>query len=690
MGGKRGIVVLLIGVFLMGVVFFYKEPVLAAQKVSDCKALKQALEMPGKETIILAADISVPTALHAKGEKILDGNGHEIRRGQGKNTVYGGTLLVAEGNSLRIQNAVLSGSAGKKEKDYIYGRLAEVRHGRLILGQRSVLQNNRNESQAADGGGAVLVQKNGICILEGGEISGNRTVTGGAGIRIEAGGEFVIKGGAIRDNVSQGLGAVEDFDGRGGAIYNAGRIVIYGGRIEGNQAKKYSDGKMDYGGVGGMLYNRGECYITGGTIEKNTASFGGGAIYTDSGSRLQIAGGKFLGNQAGRGAEVYFAGGSCHLAGRPEIASLYVEKNRIVTVARNFTGKRTILLIPGHYREDVCLVKTSKKGMLKRFTLEKKSGFYLRRKKDGLYLRQEKYQIIYRTDGGKGVMEPTDFLPDKKISLAKNCFWREGYEFAGWSHKKQESTNVEYHDGQKVQMGKRTVVLYAVWRPKQENTQAHEKQRKKKERKLFAGEFAQKEKGVSKKYKIKIISNHRPVIRVAPRYFFSWEVQNNTETKWRETLFQGCQIKDDWDKTEDLQKVAEFDWNGLLDNQPGTYHVHLRIRDQYGHRFYMKSGQKKRYGTGKVTWADITVTVVGGNKQEKTTEGAVRFLQVSNFEDGDLESEEIWCFGPEDIQKIKQYMGEREDPFSGETNRIFLERFSYCNSKREKVWETNE
>ena len=668
----------------MGVVFFYREPVQAARRVADFKSLRQTMAEPDRETVILTADISVSAPVRVRGAKILRGNGHRLQRGKNGGRIYGGALLILAGESLSLRNITLSGDTGGKsgrgKGEGIYGRLAEVNSGKLTVGKKSALKNNRNVNQATDGGGAVRIQRGGICLMTGGEISGNQTVAGGAGVRVEAGGEFVMRGGTLRDNASLGIGAVEDFDGRGGAIYNAGSVTIAGGRLEANRARKFSGGRADYGGVGGALYNRGECHIAGGALSGNTASYGGGAVYSDSGSRLRITGGKIRGNRASLGREIYFAGDNCSIEKNPEISSVYLARGSELEAGQNLRSGRKILLVPEEYRENRCLVRTRKDRMIRNFALEEDSGFCLFRKKDGLYLRKSIYRIVYRPNGGQGSMRPSEVRAGRKAALAENRYRRNGYEFLGWSTKNRSSTHVDYKDCEKISAGRGTMVLYAVWRRETEKKPNQEKE--KKVRTYFAGEFA----GAKRKKTSHILPNKRPAIRVAPRYFFSWETGRNDERRWREIVWQACRIEDDCDREEDLQKTAQFQWNGLLTNRPGIYRVGIKLRDQYGHRFYMKRGEKKRYGRGKVARAEIVVTIVEEERQQEyQSSGQIRFLPVSNVEREEAETVEIWRFTSEDVERAKRYMREREDPFSGESNRIFLEKFSDCRRQRERV-----
>ncbi len=288
-------------------------------RVSGFEELRRELSAPGRGVVELQRDIWVSDMVSVRGEKILRGNGHSIRRemgrekegGTGSEAVYGGVLLCARGDSLVLQDLVLAGGGERRElRGRIYGRLLEIRQGKVTVKSGCVLENNSNNGQKTDGGGGVVVRSGATLRITGGEIRGNRTAVGGAGIRVETGGRFVMTGGRIVANKAEGVGLVEGFDGRGGAIYNQGRMEFRGGKICYNEATAFESGGEIYGGVGGMLYNAGICLVTGGRIIGNRAAQAGGGIYSDRGAILRVKGGTWSQNRSRRGADIFRAGES--------------------------------------------------------------------------------------------------------------------------------------------------------------------------------------------------------------------------------------------------------------------------------------------------------------------------------------------------------------------------------------------
>lgn len=276
----------LMGEMLSGI---YAEAAYEVVTVSDFKELKRELETPGKVLIELKGSIAVRDTIYVRGDKEIDGKGYTLSRYQSGKEIFDGTFLTIQEGRFSVRNVTLSGAAkGVQTGKSIYGRLLDIQKGEVTLENGAVLKSNVNTDQNHDGGGAVLVQSGGLLVMNHGEISGNKNVYGGAGVHIERGGGFVMKGGTIQNNQTCGIGNVEGFDGRGGAVYNQGKTTISGGNMCRNRVKGYTSGNISYGGVGGMLYNQGECCIQGGILEGNSASYAGGAIYNDQGSKLSL------------------------------------------------------------------------------------------------------------------------------------------------------------------------------------------------------------------------------------------------------------------------------------------------------------------------------------------------------------------------------------------------------------------
>lgn len=598
----------------------------AASKTDGYETLKKVLEEPGEAQITLNGNIAMRGTIHVRGRKWLRGNGYRIYRGTVSGKIFGGTLFSLEGKGFELQNTVVSGG-GKKAKDArIYGRLVEVKKGTFTLEKQSVLKDNCNIKRGEEGGGAVIVRRQGKFVMESGEISGNETVTEGAAIYIE-GGSFLMKGGVIQRNKSRGIGAIEGFDGRGGAISNGGTVTISGGVLQKNDARGFLSGRSQYGGVGGMLYNRGSCVITGGTIENNAASYGGGAVYSDRNSTLRIMAGNFRNNQADRGRTIFFCGKSCYLNVFLKERELYVAAGSEINRGR----RATVTKPEGKQKKN--------RNNPKNPNTDKKSKAVIWKgaKKKRVYYTGEILGVKELLYGLRAFCDGRDIT--KKIRLERVS------GKMGRKYKKEGTflTDSPCHG----------TMFFSVPGETEEN------------REIIVPYVIRK--------------NHSPHIRTAARYLFTWEVNGYSEERLKKMLWEGVSVLDTEDSAEQLWENAVIDWGGLQTGKAGSYKVKVRIKDQWGHRFYMGERQDqryggRRYGRGIETEAEIPVTLVAENDSQSTELGAIRFLPPGSGTD----IIEEWYFPRELTTQIRTHMKTYQNPFSETANNDFLKRFGFA------------
>lgn len=686
---KKGMPCLFILIIMLGAGVFWwyggGRTVKGKTVISGYDELKKELEAPGRGKIELSGNIRITGPIYVKGEKTLDGKGHTVLRETSKKNMYKGSLFVVDGSTLTVKGVVVSGGgANKNLKGGVSGALIEVRNGKLTLGKRGVLRNNINDKLATNGGGGVLVRENGKFYMSGGEISGNRSVMGGAGVRVESRGLFCMTGGKIVGNQSRGIGAVEDFDGRGGAIYNAGQVTIKGGTISRNTAKKFSDSRNEYGGVGGMLFNQGKCIIMGGSITDNTASSAAGAVYAAERSVLRITGGTIRGNRADRGENIYVAGGDCCLSKTPAVESLCLKEGLALRVEGRLQTKGKILLIPEKYKDKYCIVKNGKNTD---FLLRKNTGFSLAQRKKGLYIAKKtpkpKAEKVVE-DRGKSGQEAKESV---KIRIGRNQLVFYENEYVRQDVLCYDVTAEDESDGSQVTNITVSKIVYP--NGKTEKNPVRMDTSRVGTGSIYYKATDSRGKHTTKKAFYRIRKNRKAVIQMSPRYLFVWEVQHYSPEKWKEVLLANCSLTDDCETAEELKRDMQIDWNGLTENKEGSFSVRVSIRDQWGHRYYMKQNRAGRYGVGKVSRIEIPVTLVGTDAAGgDVPAGYVRFFPDTDAAEAEGGSE-IWHFTSSDIVKIKRYMKEQENPFSGETNEGFLQRFQYC-SKREEDTQGGE
>lgn len=585
----------------------YKPVCHVLAKMDGYLALKKVLEEPGEAEITLNENIVMRGTIHVRGRKWLRGNGHLIKRGSASGKIFGGTLFSVEGGKFEMQETAVSGG-GKGIR--VYGRLLEVKKGTFILEERSVLRDNCNRRRGEEGGGAVIVRRQGKFIMKGGEIYGNETVTEGAAVCIE-GGSFQMRGGVIQRNRSRGIGAIEGFDGRGGAISNGGTTVISGGVLKNNEARGFLSGHSQYGGVGGMLYNRGSCVITGGTIINNTASYGGGAIYSDRNSILRIVAGKFRDNQADRGRTIFFCGKSCYLNMFLKSRELYTAAGAEIKLGNRVKGTEQVTKPEGKQKR-----KINWKG-------EKKKRVYYVGEKLGVK------ELLYGLQADCDGCEVTKNIRIEQVSGGM-----------GQRYQKDGTLITDYPC--------QGIIVFSCKIEMAKNRE------------------------ITVPYVIR--KNHSPRIQTAERYLFTWEVNGHSQERLKKMLLEGVSVSDREDKGLSLWERAEFDFGKLGEGKAGTYKVKVRIRDQWGHRFYMGDKQDRQYGRGRVTEAEIPITLVAEQNVRSAELGAVRFLPHNKEET----IREVWYFPRELIARIRVHMKTYNNPFSETANNDFIKRFGYA------------
>lgn len=601
---------------LLGQVWFVTDLCRADGKGDGYISLKKALEEPGEAQIILRGNIRMRGTIVVRGKKTLIGNGHRLTRGTVSGKQFGGTLFCVAGGEFSLRETLVSGMGNGSRSESVYGRLVEVKRGRLVLGKKGVLKNNRNSSMGEEGGGAVIVRSGAEFLMEAGEISGNQTVTEGAAVYVEKGAKFCMKGGRLQENKSRGIGAVEGFDGRGGGIYNEGSVTISGGRVFGNKAVGFSGKKSRYGGVGGMIYNAGSCVISGGTIERNTASYGGGAVYSDRNSTLRIPGGKFRGNQAERGRTIFFCGASCYLNVSLDEGELAVKSGCRIRKGKRLSQETTSK--PEGKRE---FIQTDKERTIV-WNVDRKRRIYY----TGEVLSEE--DVLY---GVRAVCGEKDISGDIELSRVSGKMGR---------FFRAEGTLDTSRKGRGELFFRLTDI---------------------------SGQTEE----ISVPYEIR--ENTPPRVRTAHRYLFTWEVNRYDNRRWREMLWEGVSVRDKEDSAKQLWEHAVIDWGEIRKGKAGSYTIRVMIRDQWGERFYAGKGKVWQYGAGNPVQAEIPVTLVSENLSGETEYGVVRFEKERETVCRVLQE---WHFSSETLSSIRIYMSECGDPFSEEANNGFLKRFA--------------
>lgn len=485
--------------------------------------------------------------------------------------------------------------------------------------------------------GRLVEVKNGTFVLEKGSVlKKNSNVArgeeGGGAVIVRKSGSFIMQGGTITDNEIVTEGAAVK-------VEKQGTFIMKGGVIKENKSRGI--GAVEgFDGRGGAIYNEGTVKIKKGQLLNNHA-----VSYSDSEAIYGGAGGVIY--NRGR---LFITGGTIKANGATHGGAIYNDENSIVHIKKAIfinnqaERGRTVFLSGGSCILEV-FIDTNKE------------------------IRKEKgAKLVLKYSDRKSKPEDKDKLENTK--------------------KKKDSIHLEgslnekiYYLGEKI--GKEEILSgISVYHGKKEITDKVEilnlKGGKLATSKCWRGRLQiclREKKGEYNRYiwemPFKVVKNHVPVVKVAHRYLFTWEIKKRNEYRLRKLLLEGLKISDCEDNPEDLWEHAQIDWGNVRDGKAGDYRVYVKIKDQWGHRFYMSDGETKRYGNGNVAEFCIPVTLVDGETGTDNT-GKVRFVPVSAKTDS---IQEEWHFSKEDVKNIKAYMKMVDNPFSEKTNDGFLQKF---------------
>lgn len=676
------------------------------------------------------------------GMFIMEGGtiAHNAVLGQRRDTGFDGRggavhnrgIVIIQGGTIAENVAAGYETAGES-----YGGFGGAIYNQSTL---TVTGGTIKNNKATAAGGAVYTNESGTVSMEGGKICNNSSPgKRGGGIYISASAAVFMDGGTICDNTA------ED----GTQIFlsstSSGRFTIRDGTVSGS---------------GDVIYNNGGTVsVMGGSVRSREC-----ALKTKGSS--EIRGGVVQGSTYG----VKYGDGNLSVSGKPQINSVYLAEDQVINADRNVGFDIPCELCPAHYDEGVKLVHISSgqkaENVRKSFSLKKKGQFILETFDDGLYIEKEKYRIAFDANGGQGNMDEQWVYVNKETALHRCMFWREGYAFVGWAASQttvKKPEDIMYRERQSVKNlaahGK-TVQLFALWVKRPVLTSEHDGlvfyEGEHVDRKILLhgmraadecdgdisgqieiakiilpdsserilpdklptnkaelgkGEIMYRVTdsfGISTEYRqmYEVVPNKEPEILVWDRYFFTGEYPGSLDGQAEQDILSDIRVKDDVETGQQLETNRTVLWGELNIGREGEYKVTVRVKDQYGHRFYMQEGEERQYGSGKVCEKTFMVYVVNKDNEDTQTgkDGFVRFISEEytyalpdnsiwrtkpyanelsdTFHKSAEEYEEVWSISGEDKKKIKAFAGEMSDPFSQETNDLFLEKFSYLREER--------
>lgn len=239
--------------------------------VTDETDLRTALSIGG--TVKLGKKINLAAALEINNTVTLDLNGYEIARG-----AYFGVI-----NAVNIKDG----------------------------GHLTLTDSSNGIGAISDFDGSVHVLAGGTFTMNGGRLLAGRALGGdirarGGGVLVDKDGLFVMNGGSIESCLANG---------DGGGVYVNGMFRMTGGKIYncGTEEASYDGTHGDGGGV--FIAPNGTFKMSGGSIEGCCAWINGGGVYVNTNGTFKMSGGTIRNNRlseawGGKGAGVYVANGA--------------------------------------------------------------------------------------------------------------------------------------------------------------------------------------------------------------------------------------------------------------------------------------------------------------------------------------------------------------------------------------------
>lgn len=594
------------------------------------------------------------------------------------------------------------------------------------------------ENQASFGGGAIYTNERGKVVIEGGEISYNGSEgQRGGGIYLSAASEIVMSGGCIRNNSAKHgtqifIGSMASgtlsinggsIQGEADAVYaNGGHVIVSGGEIKGKDCALRSRGVCEIrngtleGSQYGICYDAGRMMLSGSPSVSRIYLGEGMVLTTDKKISLNTTcqlcpadyneGRRLVKITSGESAEVVKQSFSLRKkkrftleAGKEE---LYIGRERYeIEFMSNgglgsmksqtvYVDEKQALTKCSFWREDYGFVGWSKREVSE---VEKKDICYgdeaviqnlgAHGERIRLYALWVKKPVL-KSSYGMFVFYEGENVTKDILLFGMSAEDEHDGDLTGEIQIQKillpDGTECELSDGlptKPANIGKGKIIYQVI------NSFG------------ISGNLA---------HDYEIIPNQKPELIVYPRYFFVSDHEEAGEHV-KADILQSVSAKDDTESEEQLKKEMDISWGNLDPGEEGCYKINISVCDQYGNRFYMSPGEEKRYGSGKEAEAEFTVTVVQPENKEDSGQknGYVRFVSrdfmetlepcslwrtkefqnklEASFQKKPEQYEEIWEITGEDKKRIKVFAHDQEDPFSKETNNLFLKKFGYLKKR---------
>lgn len=255
--------------------------------VTNEEDLRTALSKGG--TVKLGENIELAAALEINNTVTLDLNGYEITRANPTGSVTGSINAVNIGNGGHL--TLTDSSNGSRAISDFDGSVHVLAGGTFTMNGGRLLAGRALGGDIRARGGGVLVDKDGLFVMNGGSIESCLANGDGGGVYVN--GMFRMTGGTIC-NCGTEEASYDGTNGDGGGVFIApnGRFEMSGGSIE--------NCYIGHKGKGGGVYVGGTFTMTGGMIKNNVVNKAwggeGAGVYVADGATATLIPENITGN----------------------------------------------------------------------------------------------------------------------------------------------------------------------------------------------------------------------------------------------------------------------------------------------------------------------------------------------------------------------------------------------------------
>lgn len=291
------------------------------------------------DTVYLIKDADLQQNITISKNLVLEGKGNTLKRTEASKN---GAMITLSGAKVKIHQMTLDGGAvwtgnvndilnrGTSNSGIAAnGAIVRIMGGELELLDGTSLQNNVNQKEYAEAGGAVCVEDGSTLKLNGGKIVNNHTSKYGGAVIAFHSASVVLTNGQVAGNSAGTSGAAFCMDHNSTITMKASEGETEGAVIENNRTP----------GTGGAIWlANGKAELQGGTIRNNYAVNDGSAVFMSGSGTVNLGSTYVVSNRSA----IRVANGTLNLTGPIRMNDLIsLARGKMVNIKTSSYGTET-------------------------------------------------------------------------------------------------------------------------------------------------------------------------------------------------------------------------------------------------------------------------------------------------------------------------------------------------------------